>query len=97
MNQFGEKIKLLRALNGFLQREVAHQLNIDAPMLSKIENGERPAKREQVTELSKLFNVSEEDLISLWVADRVYDIVKDEPAALKALKICWDQIPVRRK
>ena len=48
MNQFGDKIKQLREANGLLQRQVANQLEMDSPMLSKIERGERNAKREQV-------------------------------------------------
>ena len=56
-------------------------------MLSKIERGERNAKREQVTILSKIFNVPEDDLLSLWLADKLYEVVKDEDVALKALSV----------
>lgn len=55
-------------------------------MLSKIERGERNAKREQVTILSKIFKVPEADLLSLWLADKVYVVVKDEPVAIKAME-----------
>lgn len=92
MNQFGEKIKNLRSNKGLLQRQVANQLKMDSPMLSKIERGERNAKREQVTILSKIFNVQEEDLLSLWLADKVYDIVKEEDVALKALSVTEEEV-----
>jgi len=92
VNQFGEKIKNLRSNKGLLQRQVANQLEMDSPMLSKIERGERNAKREQVTILSKIFNVQEEDLLSLWLADKVYDIVKDEDVALKALSVTEEAV-----
>jgi len=85
MNQFGECIKKLREQHGLLQRQVATQLGTDTPMLSKIERGERKAKRVQVTLISKLFEVSEEDLLSLWLADKVYEVVKNETVGLKAL------------
>ena len=72
---------------GLLQRQVANQLEMDTPMLSKIERGERNAKREQVATLSKIFDVPEDDLLSLWLADKLYEVVKDEDVALKALSV----------
>lgn len=98
MNQFGERIKQLREQKGLLQRQVANQLEMDTPMLSKIERGERNAKREQVTILSKIFNVPEEDLLSLWLANKVYHMVKDEDVALKALSVTEDEVKkIKRK
>ena len=97
MNQFGEQIKQLREKKGLLQRQVANQLEMDTPMLSKIERGERNAKREQVTILGKIFNVPEEDLLSLWLADKVYDMVKDENVALKALSVIEEKLKINPK
>jgi transcriptional regulator with XRE-family HTH domain len=92
MNQFGEQIRQLREKKSLLQRQVANQLDMDTPMLSKIERGERNAKREQVTILSKIFNVPEDDLLSLWLADKLFDVVKDEDVALKALSVTEDEV-----
>ena len=44
----GQKIKELRMENGVLQRQLASLLEIDTPMFSKIERGDRRAKRTQV-------------------------------------------------
>jgi transcriptional regulator with XRE-family HTH domain len=97
VNQFGEQIKQLREQMGLLQRQVANELEMDTPMLSKIERGERNAKREQVTMLSKIFNVTEDDLLSLWLADKVYDMVKDENVALKALSVTEEELKINPK
>ena len=97
MNQFGVRIKQLREQKGLLQRQVANQLEMDTPMLSKIERGERNAKREQVTILSKIFNVPEEDLLSLWLADKVYDVVKGEDMAFKALSATEEELKINPK
>ena len=43
----GQKIKELRLENGVLQRQLASLLEIDTPMFSKIERGDRRAKRTQ--------------------------------------------------
>ena len=97
MNQFGEQIKQLRERDGLLQRQVAIHLNIDTPMLSKIERGERNAKKEHVAVLSNLFKINEEDLLSLWLADKVYDVVKDEHVAIKAMQVAEKEIKTKNK
>lgn len=86
MNQFGDRIRQLREQKGLLQRQVAHQLEIDSPMLSKIERGERNAKREQVAILCKIFSVPEEELISLWLCDKVIEAVGDDQFAKQGIK-----------
>ncbi len=87
MNQFGERIKELRELSGKLQKQVAHHLEIDTPMLSKIEHGERYAKREHIKLFSEIFKVNEADLLSLWLADKVFEVLKDEVVALRAVHL----------
>ena len=74
----GQKIKELRLENGVLQRQLASLLEIDTPMFSKIERGNRRAKRTQVVQIANYFNVDEKELLTLWVADKVLDAVKNE-------------------
>jgi len=97
MNQFGEKIKQLREQKNLLQRQVAHRLEIDTPMLSKIERGERRAKKEQVLLFANIFLVSQAELLSLWLADQVYEVVKDERVALKAIHVAEEEIKFQSK
>lgn len=85
--RFGEKIKSLREQNGLLQREIAAELKIDTPMYSKIEGGSRKAKRQQVLQLVKLLGVKEDELLSIWLADRIVDLLKDENHGLNSLLI----------
>ena len=74
----GQKIKELRLKNGVLQRQLASLLEIDTPMFSKIERGDRRAKRTQVIQIANYFNIDEKELLILWVADKVLDAVEDE-------------------
>jgi len=97
MNQFGERIKQLREQKNLLQRQIAHQLFIDTPMLSKIERGERRAKKEQVSIFATIFAVKEDELLSLWLADQVYEIVKDEGVALKAIQVAEEEVKYQSK
>ena len=97
MNHFGNRIKELREQKGLLQKHVATKLDIDTPMLSKIERGERNAKKEHVAILARLFDVKEDELLSLWLAGKVYDMVKDEKNAIQAMQVAEEQIKLKAK
>jgi len=92
MNHFGDKIKELREQKGLLQKHIASQLDIDTPMLSKIERGERKAKREQVPIFAKALTADKDDLLSLWLADQIYNVVKDEDVALRAIHVAEKEL-----
>ncbi|PTN09310.1 helix-turn-helix protein [Mangrovibacterium marinum] len=81
-----KRIKELREKKALLQRQLAAELEIDTPMYSKIERGERRAKREQVIKLAELFQVTESELLTLWLAGQVYELIKNEETAMKALQ-----------
>lgn len=87
VNQFGVKIKQLRENSELLQRHVASQMDIDTPMLSKIERGERKARKEQVILFSKILNGNIEELLTLWLTDQVIEVVKNEDFALNAIQL----------
>lgn len=89
---FGEHIRNLREAKGLLQRQLSAKLDIDTPMYSKIERGERRAKREQVNILADYLGAPHDELLTLWLADQVLDIIKDEALAPKVLKAAEKQI-----
>ncbi|WP_288953556.1 helix-turn-helix transcriptional regulator, partial [uncultured Prevotella sp.] len=78
---FADKLKELREGKQLLQRQLASALEIDTPMYSRIERGERKAKREQVIILAKLLDVNAKELLQLWLADKVYDVLAEEDCA----------------
>ena len=53
----GNKIRSLRVEQGILLRQVAAYLEIDTPMFSKIERGDRRAKRNQVIQMATYFYI----------------------------------------
>ena len=88
-----QKIKELRLENGVLQRQLASLLEIDTPMFSKIERGDRRAKRTQVIQIANYFNVDEKELLTLWVADKVLDAIEgEEELKLDAIKVVQSSI-----
>ncbi len=92
---FGKKIKSLRDEQGVLQRQLAAALEIDTPMFSKIERGDRRAKREQVIKLAELLHQDENEMLKLWLADKVLDaIVNEEECELKreAIEVAQKEI-----
>ena len=74
----GNKIRSLRDEQGILQRQVAAYLEIDTPMFSKIERGDRRAKRSQVIQMATYFKEDEKEMLTLWLADKVLDALEDE-------------------
>lgn len=89
----GKKIRELRDENGVLQRQLAALLDIDTPMFSKIERGDRRAKRMQVIQLANYFHVDEKELLTLWVADKVLDAVENEDELKQAaIKVAQEEI-----
>lgn len=88
----GQKIKELRKQAGLKQRELAYQLGIGEGFLSKVENDQKLLKREDLTKLNELFKIPIEELESLWLANKLYTIVRDEESALTALKVAEEQV-----
>ena len=89
---FGERIKQLREEKGLLQRQLAASLEMDTPMFSKIERGERKAKREQVLVLAKLLEVQTDELLTLWLASQIYNLVSSEKMAIDAIRIVEENL-----
>ena len=75
---FGKKIKELREEHGMVQQKLAAALDIDTPIYSKIERGERNAKRSHIPIMAKLLEIEEKELLTIWLADKVLDIVDGE-------------------
>ena len=92
MNKFGDLIRSKREEQEMLLRHLSAELDIDTAMLSKIERGEKTAKREHIIQLAKLFKIDYNELFSLWLADQVFQLVENEEQALISLKIAEKEI-----
>lgn len=89
---FGNKIKTLREEKQIPQRQLASVLEIDTATYCKIEKGDRRAKREQVKLLAEMLEVDSKELIRLWSADKVYDIIAEEEEATQILNVVAESI-----
>ena len=88
MNHLGQKIRELREKQNLLLRQIAAHIEVDTALISKIERGERKASRLQVLEIAKLLKANEEELLTLWLADKIEATFVEEPKiAYQAMKI----------
>lgn len=93
----GKKLKELREAKGLVQRQIAAELEVDTAYISKMESNEKPVSRNHLKKLSMLLSIDEEELLTLWLADKVYDLVKNEGLALRALNVTTEEIRLRTK
>jgi transcriptional regulator with XRE-family HTH domain len=89
---FGNKIKILREEKQIPQRQLASVLEIDTATYCKIEKGDRRAKREQIAIIANLLEVDTKELMRLWSADKVYDIIAEEEEATQILNVVAENI-----
>jgi len=56
--------------------------------MSKIERGDRKPSKQQVIKIAEFLNASEDELLTLWLADKIESTILDEPeVAYQAMKI----------
>jgi transcriptional regulator with XRE-family HTH domain len=89
---FGDRLKALREEKQMPQRQLAAALEIDTATYCKIEKGGRRAKREQVNKIAELLDFDKKELIRLWSADKVYEIIADEDDASLILNVVAENI-----
>lgn len=83
----GKKLRELREKKGLLLRQVAAELEVDTAYISKMERGEKNIKKEYITKLSEIYNFDKNELIAIWLADKILENLKNEPMALNAMNI----------
>ena len=72
---------------------MAALLEIDTPMFSKIERGDRRAKRQQVIKLAEYLHQDEKEMLTLWLADKVLDALDgEEELSQDAIIVAQEQI-----
>ncbi|MBM3404454.1 MAG: helix-turn-helix domain-containing protein [Bacteroidetes bacterium] len=84
MNYLGQRLKQLREESNLLLRQVAAAIDTDTALVSKFEHGDRKPSKEQVQKLAVLFQTDQEELMKLWLADKVtYVLNNNEPNLAK--------------
>lgn len=89
---FGNHIRELREEQSMLLRELAASLDMDVAYLSKIERGNRTARKEQVVAFAKALKQDRKQLLQIWMADQIVDMIKEEDDITGILKIVQKKI-----
>lgn len=86
------KLKELRERCELPQRKVAAALDIDTATYCKIENGNYSPRKELVLQVADILKADKEELVKLWLADKVYLVVKDEQLANSVLNVVQENM-----
>ena len=92
METFGEYIRQLRVNANLPIRKIAAQLDIDATILGKIERDERPANKDVIAGIAKIFNQDEQDLFNRFLSDLIAYKIIDEDADVDVLRVAEKKI-----
>ena len=95
--QFGERIRDLRTKQNMLLRQLASLLDVDTSIISKVERGDRQLKKEQIPLLAQILKADVEELQTLWLADQIYEVVKDEKMANQAMQVAEKKINLKQR
>ena len=88
----GEKLRKLREDKGLPLRKVAALLDIDVAILSKMERGERKLTKEIVLKLADIYGQNPDELLVLFLSDRIMYEIQDEDLGEKALKVAEQKV-----
>jgi transcriptional regulator with XRE-family HTH domain len=75
-----------------LLRELAALLDMDVAYLSKIERGNRAARKEQVIAFANALKQDKRELLQFWMADQIVDMIKGEENITGILKIAQKKV-----
>lgn len=73
-------LRTLRENAKLPQREVSSALGIDTTTYCKIEKGKYPANKEQVEKLAKIYHYDRNELVKVWLADKLISISETDDA-----------------
>lgn len=92
METLSSVIKTGRETKGLLLREVASLIEVDTAMISRFEKGDRNPTRPQLQKLADALDLDFENLLTLWLSEKIYDDIQGEEFALKALQVAEERI-----
>lgn len=92
----GEKLRKLREENELPLRKVAALLDMDVAILSKMERGERKMTKEVVLKLAKIYKHNEDELMVLFLSDKIVYELRDEALSMDALKVAEEKIKYQK-
>lgn len=88
----GEKLRELRESKELPLRRVSALLDIDVAILSKMERGERKLTKDIVLKLANIYEHNADELLVLFLSDKIMYEIQDEDLGEKALKLAEQRV-----
>ncbi|WP_395092839.1 helix-turn-helix domain-containing protein [Vaginella massiliensis] len=88
----GEKLRELRESKELPLRRVSALLDIDVAILSKMERGERKLSKDIVLKLADIYGHNADELLVLFLSDKIMYEIQDEDLGEKALKVAEQRV-----
>lgn len=88
----GEKLRELRESKELPLRKVSAILDIDVAILSKMERGERKLTKDIVLKLAEIYGHNADELLVLFLSDKIMYEIQDEDLGEKALKVAEQRV-----
>jgi transcriptional regulator with XRE-family HTH domain len=96
MDSIGDIIRKKREEKGMLLRQLAAMVEVDSAILSKIERGERKARREQIVNIAKALELDEKQMLIEYLSENIaYEILQEE-SANDVLKVAESKVKYLR-
>jgi len=91
-------LKSYRELKHYKTKELAHLTGIDQALISKFESGNRIPTKNQIVKIAEVLEIPLEEILPLWVKEKVLAEVQYEPYAAQGLLLAQEAIvPYERK
>ena len=85
-------LKNAREQKNIKTRELAQLIGIDQALISKFENGSRKPTRDQVAKLAQVLEIDYENLMVLWLKERILYEIGEDNLALRAMNMVSEAI-----
>ena len=96
MNSIGNIIRTKREEKGMLLRQLAAMIDVDTAIISKIERGERKARREQIIKISKVLGLKEKEILIEYLSENIAYELLQEDSVNDVLKVAEKKVKYLR-
>ncbi|MFH6967772.1 helix-turn-helix domain-containing protein [Flavobacterium sp. FlaQc-28] len=93
----GEKLRELRESNNLPLRKISAIVDVDVAILSKMERGERPLTKNIIMQLAEIYQYNSEELLILFLCEKILLEIKDEDLGEKALNIANKRVKILKR
>lgn len=88
----GLKLKEIRIQKKLRTQDLAHKIGIDQSLISKFESEARKPTKEQVLKLAEVLDINSNELMNIWLSDKILSDIKTYSYADEVLSLVSEQL-----